>query len=71
MVLTFNKTIYMCAIPLIKLQNPKKRKIYTIVHLTVFSLAFCHRRVKNLLKGLGTRCEIRLKVLIKTPERLR
>ena len=42
----------MRTIPLIKLQNFRKRKYtsYTIAHLTVFTCAFCHICVENLLK---------------------
>ena len=38
---------------LIKLQNLRKEKYlsHTIAHLTVFTRAFCHTRVENLLKG--------------------
>ena len=46
-------TVYMCTIPSIKFNILGKVKCtsHTITCLTVFARAFCHTRVKNLLKG--------------------
>ena len=44
--------MYICSIPLIKLQNFRKRKIHIANHHMSNNMhAFCHIHVKNLLKG--------------------
>ena len=49
----FENTMYMHIISSIKLKNIRKRKYtsHTIARLTVFTHAFCHTRVENLLRG--------------------
>ena len=48
MVLIFKTTMHMCKIPLIKLQNLRKRRIHITNHYTP---TFCNTRAENLLKG--------------------
>ena len=43
--------MYMHIIPLLKLYNLGKYTSHTIICLTVFTCAFCHMCVENLLKG--------------------
>ena len=55
----FKNTMYMHIIPLIKSYNFRKRKI----HIAVFTGAFCHKRVENLLKG--PECTIAIAIKLK------
>ena len=50
----FKNTMHMCIIPsnkVFKILGKGKYTSHTIAHLTIFTRAFCHTHVENLLKG--------------------
>ena len=56
MALIFLKKLCICTQWFNKVSEKEKYTSHTIVHLTLFTCAFCHMRIQNLLKGPARSC---------------